>query len=162
VAFNDSHDSSVELVPDSLIDGLQMFGPEGAYSFEVFSWAKGADDLMIVIEEDLGGAEKELLEQDNATVTLSPLWDFTSAEERQRRIAGHEGIMKIAQSEEGHTMCYGTFWLRSKTSCDDMTIGKLARVQISCLDYTEEEFDRILDTLEIERYIKPIKVGSGQ
>jgi hypothetical protein len=130
-----------------------------AYSFIIYNeiWD---NKLMIVIEEDLGGAEDYLLENDNASIKFTPASDCSIVEKHQRRIAGYGGTVKIAQNDTGHTIRYGTFRLRSKTSCDDKTKGKLALVQISCLDYSEDEFDRILDTFEIKRYVEPINKGS--
>lgn len=130
-----------------------------AYSFIIYTemWN---NNLMIVIEEDLGGAEDYLLENDNASIKFTPASDYSIVEKHQRRISGYESTMKIAQNVTGHTIRYGTFRLRSKTSCDDTTKGKLALVQISCIDYSEDEFDRILDTFEIKRYVEPINGGS--
>jgi len=140
---------------------MQIFGARNTFSYAVFSWMSNKNNLMVVIEEDLGGAEKELLENDNTSMMFTLTSDYAIVEKRQRRIAGYESTMVIAQNKTGHTISYGTFRLRSKTSCDDMTNGKLALVQISCIDYTKEELDRILDTFEIERYMKPIKDGSN-
>jgi hypothetical protein len=105
--------------------------------------------------EDRLEAEKELLVIDPPSIALTLDSNSTIIEKLQRRIAGYEGTTEIAQYETGQIIRHGTLRLKSKTSCDDMTNGKLAIVQIYCLDYTEDEFDRILDTFEIERLLDP-------
>ena len=121
----------------------------------IYMWESSRDDLMISIVEDRLEAEKELLVINPPSFGLYLDSNSTIIEKLQRRIAGYEGTTEIAQYETGQLIRYGTFRLKSKTSCDDVTNGKLAVVQISCLDYAEDEFDRILDTFEIERLLDP-------
>jgi hypothetical protein len=129
-------------------------GLSNEYSIAGFSLRLG-NNFLIVIEEYLGEAEKYLPDSKNVGMHLSITPDYI-VEKHQRRIAGYEGTMEIAQNKtEQHSIAYGTFRLRSKTTCDDTTNGRLAIVQISCLDYTKEDFDRILDTFEIVRYLTP-------
>jgi hypothetical protein len=78
----------------------------------------------------------------------------TVVETYQRRIAGYAGILELEQNERYRNSWRGKFWMRAKISCRDLTEGRPVRVQITALDYTREEFDRILDTFSIEHYVR--------
>ena len=159
VTFNDSHNSEQssgsDLLPNSCMNGYMLNQNETSI-IGFYTYQSSRNDLLISIMEDRLEAEKELLVVVNPpSIALTLDSNSTIIGKLQRRIAGQEGATEIAQYETGQIIRRGTFMLKSKTSCDDMTNGKLAIVQISCLDYTEDEFDRILDTFEIERLLDP-------
>lgn len=159
VEFNDSqpHDSVEESSPsipsyNYLPGGMGYRSGAGHTAFFLLIYHS---NLMIYIEEDQGGAEKDLYDDGiDYGVMLHNDTNSTIVETYQRRIAGYEGKVIMKQNKKGQVFWYSIFRMRAKSSCNDLTEGRLVRIQIKCYDYTREEFDRILDTFSIEHYVR--------
>jgi hypothetical protein len=159
VEFNDSYsgnsgeDRSLSIPPYNYISGEweHRWGAGHTAFFLLIT----RNNLNIYIEEDRGGAEEDLYNDGiDHGFMLNNDTNSTIAETYQRRIAGYDGKMIMRQNKDGQIFWYGIFRMRAKSSCGDLTDGRLVRIQIKSSDYTREEFDRVLDTFSIEHYVR--------